>query len=84
MYRYFEKNHILINNSAEDAWTVNEKEKDRIKKHVQNQGKRLKEWNIEINRGIITGLNEAFIIDEEIKSKLIQADPNSEQLISKF
>jgi hypothetical protein len=34
----------------------------------------LKEWNINIYRGILTGFNEAFIIDSETKNKLIEKD----------
>ena len=34
--------------------------------------------------GIKTGLNEAFVIDERIKQKLIQEDPKSAELIKSF
>ena len=41
----------------------------------------MSKWDISINRGILTGYNEAFIIDEEIKNKLISEDPKSAELI---
>ncbi|MDA0157071.1 hypothetical protein [Brachyspira hyodysenteriae] len=43
--------------------------------------KPLKEWNINIYRGILTGFNEAFIIDEETKNNLIKEDAKSAELI---
>lgn len=46
-----------------------------------NKHKALKDWDIQINFGIKTGFNEAFIIDEETKNKLIKEDKKSEQLI---
>ena len=35
-------------------------------------------------RGVITGLNEAFVIDEKKRNELIQEDPNSEEIIKTF
>ena len=43
--------------------------------------KPLKDWNIQINSGIKTGFNEAFIIDEETKNKLIKEDKKSKEII---
>jgi hypothetical protein len=37
-----------------------------------------------IFRGITTGLNEAFIINEEIKNKIIAEDPKSSELIKPY
>ncbi len=41
----------------------------------------LKDWGVSINRGILTGLNEAFIISGEKKDELIAADPKSAEII---
>ncbi|TVL73512.1 Eco57I restriction-modification methylase domain-containing protein [Brachyspira hyodysenteriae] len=43
--------------------------------------KPLKNWSININRGILTGFNEAFIIDEETKNNIINEDVKSSELI---
>ncbi|MEI0517804.1 TaqI-like C-terminal specificity domain-containing protein [Brachyspira murdochii] len=43
--------------------------------------KALKDWDIKINYGIKTGYNEAFIIDEETKDRLIKEDKKSAELI---
>ncbi|WP_312793458.1 TaqI-like C-terminal specificity domain-containing protein [Sphingobacterium sp.] len=41
----------------------------------------LKDWDIQINYGIKTGLNEAFIIDGSKKKELIDEDPKSAEII---
>ena len=45
-----------------------------IEKYVKNK----------IYRGVLTGLNEAFVIDASIREKLIAEDPKSEELIKPF
>ncbi|MDR2972665.1 MAG: hypothetical protein LBU83_12190 [Bacteroidales bacterium] len=41
----------------------------------------MKDWDIQINYGIKTGFNEAFIIDGEKRKELIEQDPKSEDII---
>ena len=44
-------------------------------------GTPLKAWDIAIYRGITTGLNEAFILDNQTKDALIAEDPRSTEII---
>ena len=44
-------------------------------------GTPLKDWDIAIYRGITTGLNDAFIIDNQTKEALIAEDPKSAEII---
>ena len=48
---------------------------------IEAVGTPLKDWDIKINRGILTGYNEAFIIDGERKTALIKEDPKSAEII---
>ena len=52
-----------------------------IKQKIDKIGIPLKEWSININYGIKTGFNEAFIIDEATKNELIKKDPKSVDVI---
>ncbi len=52
-----------------------------IKQKIEKIGTPLKEWDINIYRGILTGFNEAFIIDENIKNELIKKDFKSAEII---
>ena len=48
---------------------------------MEKSGKPLGNWDITIYRGITTGLNEVFVIDEAVKQNLIDADPYSTEII---
>ncbi len=53
----------------------------RIKEKIEQVGIPLKDWNINIYRGILTGYNEAFIIDGKTKDRLIEKSPKNAEII---
>ena len=67
----FDKNSWCILNPIERS----------IKEKIEKIGVPLKDWNIKIYRGILTGCNEAFIIDGATKDALIAQDPKSAEII---
>jgi hypothetical protein len=77
----FDKLHTVIKNLDENAWVIANTNKQGIKTKVTEQGKKLKDWNIEINYGIKTGLNDAFVIDDEKRKELIKQDAKSAEII---
>ncbi len=54
-----------------------------ILKKMEQVSVPLKAWlrEVEIRRGVLTGLNKAFFIDEETRVRLIAEDPKSAELI---
>ena len=44
-------------------------------------GVSLKDWDLQINYGIKTGFNDAFIIDDAVRDILITEDPRSDKII---
>jgi hypothetical protein len=64
-----------------DSWVVLSPIEQRIKAKIEAVGTPLKEWDINIYRGILTGYNEAFIIDGKKKDELIAEDPKSVEII---
>ena len=79
---FFEEFSVPINSFLpQSAWTILEKERFQIKDKVEKQGIAIKDWKISIFRGILTGLNEAFVIDGSKKAELISADPKSTEII---
>ena len=52
-----------------------------IKNKIEKYGTPLKDWNVCINRGILTGYNEAFIINDTKRKELIATDPKSAEII---
>jgi hypothetical protein len=53
----------------------------RIKAKIEAIGTPLKDWDINIYRGILTEYNEAFIIDGKKNDELIAEDPKSAEII---
>ena len=69
--KYFDENKIKLSGLTSDSWAfLSEKEKQ-IKNKLITKGKILKNRNIKINRGIQTGLNEAFIITNKIRNEIL-------------
>jgi hypothetical protein len=63
------------------SWVILSDIEQRIKEKIENSGKPLKDWDINIYRGILTGCNEAFIIDKVTRDKLIKKDSKSADII---
>lgn len=78
---YFNKNHIDLTGLNSESWIISTGNDALIKKKIEEIGTPLKDWDIQINYGIKTGFNEAFIIDGATKDKLIKEDPKSAEII---
>jgi hypothetical protein len=63
------------------SWVILSDIEQRIKDKIEKIGKPLKDWDINIYRGILTGCNEAFIIDKEKRDGLIKKDVKSAEII---
>lgn len=81
LQEYVSNNGYILSTLNHNAWVVGEKDIYNIKEFIEGQGKELREWNININRGLLTGLNQAFIIPENIKEQLIKEDPKNIEII---
>jgi len=64
-----------------ESWVVLSEIEQLIKEKIERVGTPLKDWDIQINYGIKTGFNEAFIIDGTKRQELIAQDPKSDELI---
>jgi adenine-specific DNA-methyltransferase len=72
---------LIINPLENESWTIANPLEQSIKRKIEKIGKPLKNWNIQINYGVKTGYNEAFIIDGKKKDELIAQDPKSAEII---
>jgi adenine-specific DNA-methyltransferase len=79
--QYVDNNFIVLNDLSEESWIILTKEEFRIKRKIERIGTPLKNWDVQINYGIKTGFNEAFIIDAKTKDRLIKEDSNSAEII---
>ena len=70
-----------INFDNSEGWFIGKVAEIALKKKIESIGKPLKDWDVKINYGIKTGLNEAFIITREKRAELIAKDPKSAKII---
>ena len=64
-----------------ENWTILNSIENSIKSKIEKIGQPISEWDLSINRGLLTGFNDAFIIDENTKNRLIEEDPKSAEII---
>ena len=68
-----------------EGWQLEPPGKRKLLDRIQAAGKPLVEYvNGRFYRGIITGLNEAFVIDGATRDRLIAEDPKSAELIKRY
>lgn len=78
---FAQKSHIKLDDLSGESWVICNRAEYEIKRRIEAVGTPLKDWNISIYRGILTGFNEAFIIDGKKKDELIAQDPKSVEII---
>lgn len=73
----------LVENSYTDSsnWVLMSNIESDIKKKVEKYGKKLSNWDIRINRGLLTGFNDAFIINQETYNYLTSLDEKNKNII---
>ena len=66
---------------GEKPWSTLSSIEQSIMDKMEAVGTPLKEWDVSIYRGVTTGLNDAFIIDDVTKEELLTADPKSAEIL---
>ncbi|MEX2259818.1 MAG: Eco57I restriction-modification methylase domain-containing protein [Woeseia sp.] len=64
-----------------NAFVLADHIQSKIRSRIEQVGVPLKQWDVNIYRGVLTGCNEAFIIDGEKKDKLIAEHSSSKEII---
>ncbi len=81
---YVNENHFYTKseNLDEKIWFLSANGKLPLKRKIEENSVKLKDLEgVAIFRGVTTGFNDAFIIDEKTKNKLIAEDPKNEEVI---
>ena len=84
---YVSENSYTVNKTSlsDKGWSLVDEKAQVLLDKLQLQGMQLGEYvKGRIYRGVLTGLNEAFVIDTETKARLISEDPKSADLIKPF
>ena len=80
--RYLSDNGVAMELPTKgETWAILSPAELALKCKIEDIGKPLKDWEVNIYRGIITGCNEAFVINEVEREELIAQDPRSVEII---
>lgn len=71
LHEYVRDNKYIQNLSTADGWIMLTPSELELKRKIIKVGKPLKDWNIKICRGVLTGYNEAFIISTEKRNEIL-------------
>ena len=73
---------IPVADLAEGGWSLARPALLRLRARIEEAGTPLRDYLKEgLYRGVLTGLNDAFVIDEDTRARLIAEDPKSAELI---
>jgi adenine-specific DNA-methyltransferase len=70
---------VSVNGS--DYWNISSSENQLLKHKIESIGTKIEDWDLKVNYGIKSGLNEAFQIDEEIRKELIAKDKKNKEIL---
>jgi adenine-specific DNA-methyltransferase len=85
--RVFNANRYAITQKSlkAEGWTIGSNEKQKLVSVLSQAGKPLGEFIQErFYRGILTGFNEAFVVDKATKESLIKQHPSSTEVLKPF
>lgn len=85
--QYIKTNSYLVNQSllSPSGWTLSNDQNQQLLEKIKKNGIPLGEYvNGQIYRGVLTGLNEAFVIDKATRDRLITEDPTCKEIIKPF
>ena len=71
MSDFVQQQNTICEFSSSDAWIILSPIEQSIKRKIEAVGTPLKDWNINIYRGVLTGYNDAFIISTEKRNEIL-------------
>ena len=66
-----QQQHSVCDFAGSDSWVILSEIEQSIKRKIEAVGTPLKDWDIQINYGIKTGYNDAFIISTEKRDEIL-------------
>ena len=68
---FVQQQNSVCDFATSDSWVILSPIEQSIKKKIEAVGTPLKDWDINIYRGVLTGCNEAFIIDSNKRDEIL-------------
>ena len=76
---FVQQQHSVCEFSSSDSWVILSPIEQSIKRKIEAIGTPLKDWDIQINYGIKTGYNDAFIITTEKRNEILANCKNEDE-----
>jgi len=71
MSGFVQQHHTVDAFSSSDSWVILSETEISIKRKIEKVGTPLRDWDIQIFRGVLTGFNNAFIITSEKRNEIL-------------
>jgi type II restriction/modification system DNA methylase subunit YeeA len=78
---YFDKYSFEFIPPSTSEWFIGNHSIGTLKSKIEKGARLLKDFNVRINLGLLTGYNDSFLIDEDKKNELIKADKKNAEII---
>lgn len=79
MSNFVQQNATICDFRTTDSWVILSSIEQSIKRKIEAVGTPLKDWDIQINYGIKTGFNDAFIISTEKRNEILDNCSSDEE-----
>lgn len=78
---YVHDNGVTSAFDTSEIWTIVSQEESKIRKKLESVGKPLEKWeDLNVDYGIKTGFNDAFVVSTDEKDSIIKNNPEEEEL----
>jgi len=84
---YVKKSSFKVNMASlkNEGWSLTDEKSENLLNKIKSKGVPLVEYvQGKIYRGVLTGLNEAFVIDDITRKRIVKEDPKSKEVIKPF
>ncbi|MFP5088962.1 class I SAM-dependent DNA methyltransferase, partial [Bacteroides eggerthii] len=68
---FVQQEHTICDFSDSNSWVILSPIEQSIRRKIESIGTPLKDWDINIYRGVLTGYNDAFIISTEKRDEIL-------------
>ena len=76
---FVQQERVMCDFNTADSWVILSPIEQSIKRKIEAVGIPLKDWDINIYRGVLTGCNEAFIIDSTKRKEILANCQSAEE-----
>ena len=76
---FMQQERVMCDFNTADSWVILSPIEQSIKRKIEAVGIPLKDWDINIYRGVLTGCNEAFIVDSKKRKEILENCQSGEE-----